>query len=176
MVENNIFFSIKKHLKGKIVIIGVGNSLRGDDGAGPEFIKSLEAGIKCSAKNIPSQDSFKVENQLVLMDVQGAPENYLGKIVEQKPDTVILVDAVDLGSSPGVTKIINQNNFLPEGFSTHHPSLDLILRYLQEETETSIFVLGIQPKSIKMNTKLSRPVKKAINQIKKSLLECMDMS
>jgi len=39
---------LKEKLKGKVVIVGIGNSLRGDDGAGPELIKSLKFKVQCS--------------------------------------------------------------------------------------------------------------------------------
>jgi hydrogenase 3 maturation protease len=176
MVKNNIFFNIKKRLKGKIVIIGVGNYLRGDDGAGPEFILNLKARIKRYENSTPPPNSLKLGDQLVLMNVQEVPENYLGKIIEHKPDTIVLVDAVDLGSPPGTIKIVEQNALLDEGFTTHNASLRLTIQYLKEISKANIFLLGIQPENINMNVRLSQPVIKAIKEIEEWVIKCMKIS
>ena len=51
-------------LKGKVVIVGVGNVLRGDDGLGPLFVEGLKS--KVAAPCINAGNAF---------------ENYLGVII-----------------------------------------------------------------------------------------------
>ena len=161
---------LKDRLKGKVVIVGIGNILRGDDGAGPELIKRLEF-RKFSTLN----------SKLFLMDVGEVPENYLERIAGYKPDVILLVDVVDFKSSPGSIKVIGQDALRDEGFSTHNVSLKLAMKYLKEETKADVFMLGIQPKKLNpvrgkapMDSELSGPVKKALNRIEECLIRCMN--
>ena len=163
--DNNIIPELKNKLKGKILIIGLGNVMRGDDGAGPELIRRLNSS-KLSAIN----------SELFLMDVGEVLENYLGKIVKYKPDTILLVDAVDFKVPPGSIKVIDIETIKNESFSTHNISLKLTLGYLKERTKADIFVLGIQPKNLGMNSRFSKPVKQAIEQIEKYLTKNLKKS
>lgn len=149
---------LKDRLKGKVVIVGIGNILRGDDGAGPELIKRCKMqGVRCK-----------------LMDVGEVPENYLEKIIEYNPDTILLVDAVDLGGSPGSIAIIGQDELEEKGLSTHNASIKLTMKYLRGETKAGLFLLGVQPRNLKLGNGLSKPVKHALNRIEECLIKCMN--
>ena len=63
----------------KIVLVGIGNPLRGDDGFGPALIAALDGQVRA-----------------VCIDAGTAPESYAGKIIKENPDTVVFVDAADL--------------------------------------------------------------------------------
>lgn len=156
---------LKNKLKGKILIIGLGNVMRGDDGAGPELIRRLN-----------NSNLVAINPQLFLMDVGEVLENYLEKIVKYKPNTILLVDAVDFEAPPGSVKIIDIETIKNESFSAHNISLKLTLKYLKERTNADIFILGIQPKSLEMNSKLSEPVKQAIKQIEEYLTKNLKKS
>jgi len=151
--DNKELAKLKNRLQGKVLIVGIGNPLRGDDGVGPEIIKRLN-------KPLPS---------LFLFDVGEVPENYLGKIVKQKPDTIVLIDAVDFGSSPGTIKIIEKDDIKDESLSTHNASLNLVAKYLQKETSADVFLLGIQPKTTEFGREISRPVKESLEKIVRML-------
>lgn len=155
--------TLKEKLRGKIAIVGIGNVMRGDDGAGPELISRLN-------DERPHQSS-----ELLLIDAGEVPENYLSKIVEFNPDTILLIDAVDLKEPPGSIRLVEQDEIINAGFSTHNSSLVLIINYLKNEIETNIFLLGIQPKGTGLMTGLSTPVKKSISKIEqtiKGLISC----
>jgi len=163
-MANRLLLELKKRLGGKVVIVGIGNVLRGDDGAGPELIEQLK-----------NSKLSTLKSKLSLIDVGEVPENYLGKITEHKPDTVMLVDAVDFGGSPGSVRIIEQDVLKEEGFSTHNASIKLIMKYLSTKTKSIAFLLGIQPaKNFQTGKTLSEPVKQAIRQIEKFLIRCMN--
>ncbi len=144
---------LKKRLKGKIVVVGIGNPLRGDDGAGPALICQLKSGTQ------------KTNPLIELIDAGEVPENYLSKIATLKPDTVVLVDAADFDAPPGTMKIISPQDIPERGFSTHTASLKLTIQYLKSETDADIFLLGIQPRSIQLGEGISAPVKKTIDKI-----------
>ncbi len=152
-------------LRGRVAVIGIGNVLRGDDGAGPALIKRIEG-----------DDKFlSMKGKLLLMDVGEVPENYLGKIVKHKPDLIILVDAVDWGGVAGSVKIIEQENIINSGLSTHNASIELTMKYLSSESGSRIVLLGIQPETLKLGSGLSEPVKDALNRVREWLLKCMSL-
>lgn len=151
---------LKKYIRGKLVFLGIGNPMRGDDGIGVEFIEEL--------KNHLYIKSFPV----YLFNGNQLPENYLEPIVKIKPATVFLVDAVDFGASPGTFKLFKKAE--PEmHFSTHTLSLNFILGYLKEKTEANIFILGIQPGQIHWGSGLSPEVQKGIKKLVDQLIQML---
>jgi hydrogenase 3 maturation protease len=144
-MSENIFNDI---LKGKIVIIGIGNDLRGDDGLGSELVREL---------------SGKVD--AVCINAGNAPENYLEKIVRIKPDTVLIIDAVDMGSEPGKYKIFKKSDIVSSGFTTHDLSPTLFIEYLEKETGCDIYMLGIQPKDVSFGADMSDAIKETLKKL-----------
>ncbi|MDD5687755.1 MAG: hydrogenase maturation peptidase HycI [Elusimicrobia bacterium] len=147
-------FDIKDVGRGNVLIVGIGNSLKGDDGAGCEVIKQLEG-----------KTNYK------LLDVGSAPENYTKKIKEFCPDTIIFIDAVEMKEKPGTIKIIDEKEISSGFFTTHNMPLNLFLDYIKEQTKAKIIFIGIQPKSMKFGDKISPPVKKAIEKLTNILQE-----
>ncbi len=144
----------KDILKGKVVIIGIGNPLRGDDGFGPALINRIKGKIKS-----------------VCFDVGSAPENYLGKIISEKPDTLLIVDAAHLGLAPGAYRILGAADLQPSGLSTHDFAPNLILHYLQAQlTGTRIYILGVQPLNIRLGEKLSAPIKRTLTRFSQEII------
>lgn len=144
---------LKNRLQGKVSIVAIGNRLRGDDGVGPEIIKRVE-------NPLPS---------LLLFDVGEAPENYLGKIVKQKPDAIVFIDAVDFDAPPGTIEVVETDDIRNESLSTHNVSLNLVAKYLQKETSADVFLLGIQPETTEFGREISRPVREGLEKIVKML-------
>lgn len=140
--------SFKNILRGKTVIVGIGNTLRRDDGFGPALIKELEGRVKA-----------------VCLDAGMAPENYTGKIAKEKPDTILLVDALHLNRAPGEYELLKKEDILSFGFSTHDLSPKMFIEYLENNTEADIYMLGVQPKSVSFGEEMSNSVKKAVEEI-----------
>jgi hydrogenase 3 maturation protease len=144
---------LKNRLQGKVLIVGMGNPLRGDDGAGPELIKKLKGSSRLTHRS------------LFLLDVGEVPENYLGKMVKEKPNTIVLIDAIELATSPGTIKIIEKDDIRDEFLSTHNVSLKLIAKYLEKESFANVFLLGIQPKSTEFGKEISRSVREGLEKV-----------
>lgn len=89
MVKSSKLLRLKSHLKGKVLILGIGNTLRSDDGLGSILANRLK-------DKVP----FKV------IDAGTTPENYLEKIVKEKPESMIIIDAVDFGGVPGEFRLL----------------------------------------------------------------------
>lgn len=133
---------LKSHLKGKVIILGVGNTLRSDDGVGSIL-----------ANRIKDKVPFAV------LDVGVAPENYLGKVVKEKPDTIVIIDAVDFGGRAGEFRVLEADDIKTTNlFFTHNASISLTINYLKNNLKADIMILIIQPKIIAFGDKLSSPL------------------
>jgi hydrogenase 3 maturation protease len=141
-------------LKGKVVIVGIGNVLRGDDGFGPLLIEKLNGTVDA-----------------LCFDAGTAPENYIGKIIQAKPDTVLFVDAVSGELNPGEYEILDKTDILGAGFTTHDLSPKMLIEFLEKETTAAIFMLGVQPQSLVLGDGLSEPVKKALYEVEMLIRE-----
>ena len=147
----------KDVLKGKVVIVGIGNIMRGDDGFGPALVENLTG--KVSA---------------VCIDAGTAPENYLGKVAKERPDTILLADAVHLDLSPGEYELLRKSEILNHGLTTHDISPNMLIEFLEKETEADIYLLGVQPKDISFGDDMSDEVKRAISEISELIKETID--
>ena len=148
----NVFKDI---CKGKVVVVGIGNLLRGDDGLGPALVAELK----------------KEKTKLVCFDVGVSPENYIGKIAKERPDTVLIIDAVHLGRKVGNYEVMKPSEILEIGFTTHDISPKMFLEHLSNETDAEICMVGIQPQNISIGDEISQEVTETITKIKYLLLE-----
>ncbi|MBN1869743.1 MAG: hydrogenase 3 maturation endopeptidase HyCI [Candidatus Omnitrophica bacterium] len=141
-----------KVLKGKVVCVGVGNVLRADDGLGPALIERIKGHVKA-----------------VCIDAGNAPESYTGKIIKESPDTILIIDAVHLGRSPGEYEILGKSDIIKSGFTTHDISPAMLIEYLQVQTKADIYLLGIQPENLTMGEEMSVRVLAAVEAVSKKI-------
>ena len=92
-------------------------------------------------------------------------ENYLEKIASEKSNTIVLIDAVELGASPGTIKIMESEDIKDDSLSTHKVSLDLVANYLRKRTSADVFLLGIQPANTEFGREISKSVREALEKI-----------
>ncbi|MEO0078039.1 MAG: hydrogenase 3 maturation endopeptidase HyCI [candidate division WOR-3 bacterium] len=131
-----------------VVVVGVGNRLRGDDGIGPALLDAL-AGFE----------------QVCRFDVGSTPENFILPIAQLKPGRIMVVDACDFGGQPGEFRLFDQSQVeqLAYGLlSTHTLPLSLTVEMLAQETRAEVVLLGIQPADIRFGADLSEPVRSAL--------------
>jgi hydrogenase 3 maturation protease len=141
---------LKIKLKGKVILLGIGNPLRGDDGFGDALVKELEGKI-----------SLKV------LEAGSTPENFLSTIIKEKPNTVLFIDAVDFGGNVAEMRLWNLKEIKTKNlFFTHNSSLNLIFSFLKENTQANFYLLAIQPKSIKFQNKMSLEVQNRLEELK----------
>ena len=148
---------LRKVLTGRVVVVGVGNTGKGDDGAGSYLARKLGA--------VPI---FRV------IDAGVAPENFLEKIVAERPDTVLIIDAADFSVIPGEVALFDAGDIAPGGLSTHALSLDMTREYLTARLPgVKVVLLAIQPEVLKGST-LSPAVQQACDAIEKALAETLN--
>jgi len=134
----------------KYILMGIGNTLRGDDGIG-----SIIAQI------------FK-DRDWLSMDCGVVPENFTSIIKKNKPDLVVLIDAVEMGLKSGEFRIISPDRISALHLTTHSMPLSFLISYLKDYTQDLIFI-GIQPKIIDYSNSVSSEVLKSSGEILKIL-------
>ncbi len=144
---------LKDILKGKVVILCVGNIERGDDGLGPYFSGAIKG-------RVPYE----------VIDAGSAPENWTGVVAGLKPDTIVMVDAIYFEGEPGEIKIFSGEDLRSGKISTHDVSPKLLIEYLKESTKADIYILGIKPESNKLGEGLSPCIKASLDSLSKMLL------
>lgn len=117
----------------KLIILGIGNELKYDDGAGPFIVSRLSKEI--SKENI------------ILINAQTVPENFTGKIRKENPSHIIIIDACLMGLNPGDYQIVNSDEFSNIGISTHSMSLSYFVKFLNQD---NVIFLGIEPQSLEL--------------------------
>ena len=159
--ESKLLFKIGERHGTRIVLMGIGNELRHDDGAAQNVIKQLH---DCDDETI------------LAVDCQDVPENFTSYVKRFKPTHIILIDAVDFGANPGDFEIFEIQDIESVGVTTHKASLAVMAGYLHQETPARIFIIGIQPANLSFGVGLSRDVKKAVNSIVGSLRTVLSCS
>jgi hydrogenase maturation protease len=153
--SKNGFGDLGARLAGKrFGVVGVGNVLRGDDGAGSTLVALL--GGRGAA--------------FPLVDACEVPENYGGWVEKQGIDAVVFVDAVDFGGAPGGCRVIPFEDLMLSASATHRLSLHFLIRYLTERWKGDPVLVGVQPKSMKLGEELSPEVARAVENLADALI------
>ncbi len=146
--------NLKDILKGKVVLLCLGNIDRGDDGVGPLLASSIK-------------DKVPYE----VIDAGTTPENYTGVIKRLNPDTIVIIDAVEFEGKSGEIRLFKSEDLRTGKISTHDVSPKLLIEYLASSTNAEIYILGIKPASSKFQEGLSEGVKETLKKIKGLLLD-----
>lgn len=116
-----------------MIILGIGNELKYDDGVGPFIISEL--------------NKLNLNENVLLINAQTVPENFTGKIRKENPSHIILIDACLMGLNPGDYKIVNEDDFVNIGISTHSMSLSYFVKFLNQD---NISFIGIEPELLEL--------------------------
>lgn len=147
-IEDNLKDKISDY--SKLIILGIGNNLKSDDGAGPYVIDNL--------KDISS-------DKVILIDAQTVPENFTGKIRKERPSHIIIVDACLMDEEPGTVKIVDREDFNNIGISTHSMSLSYFVKYLETDMDFKVVFVGIEPKLMEFANALTPKVKEGADSL-----------
>jgi hydrogenase 3 maturation protease len=144
--------ALSRRISGKVVLAGVGCLGRGDDGFGPVLVRRL-AGVACMST----------------LDCGDRLEDFTGDIAQQRPDTVLIADAVEMGASPGDVALLEAED-LPLGTGdTHRAPLRAVMEYLTIRTGATVLLLGVQPAHISDARELSPQVLSSVDCLEKFL-------
>ena len=139
----------------RVAVVGVGQTLRGDDGAGA--LVAWQLARRCD------------DALLLVVEAEHAPENCLGLIGRFQPDVVLFVDAARGGGAPGDIVWLKAEEADGVGGSTHTLPLAMLGEYLATTTGAAVYVLGITPGEMAFGAGLSDPVACAVSQVVETL-------
>jgi hydrogenase 3 maturation protease len=143
--------------RGKVVVVGIGNTLRADDGAGSLVAERLR-------ERYPD----------VVFDAAQAPENYLAPIRRADPDVVVLVDAADFGGSPGEVRAATAEDVEGLMMGTHAAPLSMFMRVLKDETGADVRLVAVQAATMTLGADMTREVADAVENLVSQLEELLD--
>jgi len=142
----------------KIIILGIGQSLRSDDGAGMTAILHWKETFPTTASNVALSVS---EIELPGLELLNLIEGF---------DAAILVDAVQSSAKPGTIHKLNEKNIL--GFSEAHQSAHgwgvaetlQLARQLDIDLPKYILLIGIEGENFSPGISLSQSVLAAMGE------------
>ena len=139
---------LSKFELGKVVIIGLGNSNRGDDGAGLYLLNQLRKNKQLQSVNI--------------LAVGRTPENYLEKITSIAPELVVFIDAISNARKNSI-QLIDSDAIANKGFTTHSYSLTLVEDYLKNYNDMEIRYLAIPVEEVATRDRISEKTRTMIS-------------
>jgi hydrogenase maturation protease len=147
-------------LSKKIAVIGIGNSLRGDDGIGVIVLESL---LHDYRREGPDYLNFGTAS----FDLIHRLQNY---------ETVLLIDAITAGLPPGELRIFKLEavSFVKEHrmVSSHELNLKDIFELSRSlRLKTKIYVAGIQVQDVCFSESLGDPLKVNLDRIVRKIDE-----
>ena len=142
----------------RVVVAGVGNSLRKDDFAGVEIVRNLQK---------------KVSKQVYLIECETVPESFLEPIIKFKPTHVLIIDAALLNLKPGSAKLIEPKETAGIPISTHALPLKIFSEYITEITGAKIALLAIQPRDTRFGEGLTMELRKTVRDLTTLLLKLL---
>ena len=132
----------------RTALIGAGNEMQADDAAGLLVIRELKLRLTSSP-------------QVLLIEGGMAPENFTGKIRAFKPDLVILIDAAEMGLTPGQIRWVELDEIDGFSASSHILPLSVLAEFLMKDIGGEVRVIGIQVGSVEMGKKVTPEVTKS---------------
>jgi len=137
----------------RVVVLGIGNVLMGDDALGPHVVETLLAG-------------YRFEENVRVLDA-GTPGLDLAPFV-MDADMLILVDTVRSSGAPGAIRLYREDQILKHApqprLTPHDPAVkDVLLSCKFRGVEPAgVLLVGVIPKTTGMGVGLSDEVRAAI--------------
>ena len=123
-----------------MIIVGVGNPLKSDDNIGNIVAQKLKRG-----------------NTII---AEGNPESYVSKMRGER--TVIFIDAVEFNGNIGEVRLFSPSDMMEVPGATHAVPVNFFKKMLPR---TTIYVIGIQHKSVDFGEKLTPELEKLLPKI-----------
>ena len=146
----------------KIVVLGVGNPDKGDDGAGPLCVDFLKRALPADVKE-----------RLLVIDGRDVPESQTGPIRAFGPDLTVIVDAVIGGRAAGTVFFVDREAIADDEVSTHRISQLYLIRYLEESIGSRVLVLGIEPETLAEGAPMTPAVARAVETLSEFLADSL---
>ena len=132
-------------IQGEVVVMGLGNPCRGDAAAGGLVARQI--------RDVPG---------VYAIDAQDVPENHWRQVVNQRPDTIIMVGSINLYSAPGSVVLLDKHRIAACWPSTYRMPINALMGYFERETHAHICLIGIQPRQTDFMQSVSPEVRATI--------------
>jgi len=153
--DQQLFEQLSKLRNSRTLIVGMGNVLKGDDGAGPFICEQLQ------------QSDIRVE----VINAGTVPENYIQQIIKKAPRNLLIIDAIDFGAEPGTIKTFKPAQLESTVTSTHTLSPHLFVDMVGQSIKVNVYFVGIQPANIRLGDSMSPQVRQAARQLAQMLID-----
>jgi hydrogenase maturation protein HypF len=156
--KNTIYFPISKSSRvssKQLLIIGLGNPWRKDDGIGPALIARLQENPELN----------------IHADCVDGGTDGLGLVSIIEPyERALIVDAVRMGLAPGTIKVFTPDDVIlnvhSDSLSTHGFGLAQVIELLRKMgNTTALTIVGIEPESVGFGEGLSPVVEKSLPEV-----------
>lgn len=137
----------------KVLILGVGNRSRGDDGLGSHLAERLKGKL-----NVP------------LIDAGNVPENFLRQIEAAQAELVLVLDTADLRAEPGDLALLDISEIGSMSISTHTVNLHLLFKVIPVNRRPQVLVLAVQPQATDFGTRMSLTARSAMQGLESLFL------
>nr|WP_292461039.1 hydrogenase maturation peptidase HycI [Methanothermococcus sp.] len=158
----------------KLAIMGIGNTMKGDDGFGVLIIENLIKYYKNKYNLNENNEVNKIEDKIILLNCGVVPENFTDVLKREKPSNILIIDAALMGEVPGTLNIINSEDISGVVFSTHSLPMSVIVKYLTYYINTEILIVGIEPEQIDFGKPLSKKIYEKNLKFTERLIELID--
>lgn len=135
----------------RLLVMGIGNPLRGDDALGIRVIEELE-------KN-------QLQGNVSLVKCETVPENFLHLIREMAPSHILFLDAVEANLPPGSVIFTELRDSDEITVSTHSIPLSVFSRFLKTMMKVKVMLLGVQAANLGFTEGLSPEVSNASKKV-----------
>ena len=142
--------ALAKYAPEKILFVGLGNELRGDDAAGLIMLDRFR-----------QRPAYRTSH---FINAGSNPENYLQKILNADADLIVFIDAARFSAVPGTIAVLDSEKILESNFSTHAFSIKLVEQFLRQQKEYDFVYIGIEPNSTGLGHELSLPIRESIDR------------
>ena len=143
---------------GKTVYVLVGNTLRGDDGAGV-FI----------AENLPED-----HEHITVINAGDSPERIFSRVLKERPVKTVIIDAADFRGIPGEVRLFSHSRLHEAPLSTHRFPISVIARLIEEDARCEVHLVGIQIRCVHIGSPMDTCVKESTRDIIDHILKGMD--
>ncbi|MBN1146321.1 MAG: hydrogenase 3 maturation endopeptidase HyCI [Anaerolineales bacterium] len=145
----------------RVALVGVGHELFGDDAVGLLLAQRLRKGLE--------------GRRVLVIEAGPIPENFSGALRRFEPDLVLMIDAAQMGETPGTVRWLDWKDVSQAGAFAHTGSLCLLADFLARELGCQVALLGIQPGNLSFDAPLTPPVYEACEQASALLFEALPM-
>lgn len=152
--EKDLTEQLKDFFRGKVAILGIGNSMRGDDCCGAELAKRINGKVAAE-----------------VFECGATPENFVDPLINSRPDAILVIDSYDLQKSPGTIKLFQSSSLNNLDFSTDTHSSQIFVDFLYRKSQANVAFLVIQPSRNKLNLEMSKEVQEAVSKLEEIVLK-----